>query len=544
MKYPPSVVRDLLIPVKCEMADPVKPKATGYALEQNAPRLRGLLETIPVLIWTADAAGEIDYISPRFLAFVGRDEARFKRAFWPEFIHPEDMPKVIAEWARANANLIPYRIEVRLLRHDGVWRWLDIRAEPELDAAGRLLGWYGYAEDRHDQKEMADALVTSEGRYREMVAQLSDANRLKDEFLATLAHELRNPLAPIRNALQLLKLAPEDRNMAVTAREMMERQLGQMVRLIDDLLDLSRVSRGLVELRRSRLRFGDALRHAIETSRPLLDQAGHSLNVTIADETLELEADPTRIVQIFANLLNNAAKFTPRGGRIELSLKREDEKAVVAVRDNGIGIPAAMLNRIFDMFTQVDRSHTQIGGGLGLGLTLVRRLVEMHGGSVEARSKGLGAGSEFVVQLPLARALPAPAGTGDGDGAQDEQGTLSRRVVVADDNVDAALSLSMMLNMVGHETRIAYDGKQALVIAREFLPDAMVLDIGMPGLSGHDLARAVRLEPWGQAVLLIAASGWGQPEDKQRSREAGFDHHLVKPVEFDALEKLLQDRSS
>jgi PAS domain S-box-containing protein len=526
------------------MADSGKPKAAGYALEQNAPRLRGLLETIPGFIWTADATGEIDYISPRFLAFVGRDEARFKSAFWPEFVHPEDMPKVISEWARVNARLVSYRIDVRLLRNDGVWRWLDIRAEPDLDATGHLLGWYGYGEDQHDQKEMADALLASEGRYREMAARLTDANRLKDEFLATLAHELRNPLAPIRNALQLIKLAPEDRSVTATAREMMERQLTQMVRLIDDLLDLSRVSRGLVELRRSRFSLAVALKDAVETSRPQVEQAGHLLTMSIPDEALEVEADPTRIVQIFANLLNNAAKFTPRGGRIELSLKRgEDMRAVVTVRDSGIGIPAAMLNRIFDMFTQVDRSHTHIGGGLGIGLALVRRLVEMHGGSVEARSKGVGTGSEFVVRLPLAPEKAPVSVADDSAVAQDEQAAMSLRIVVADDNVDAALSLSMMLNVLGHETRIAYDGKQALVIAREFQPDVMVLDIGMPGLSGHDLARAVRLEPWGRGVLLIAASGWGQPEDKQNSRDAGFDHHLVKPVEYEVLDKLLRDRS-
>jgi len=511
------------------------------ALGQIEPRLRGLLQTIPGFIWTADATGEIDYISPRFLAFVGRDEARFKSAFWPEFIHREDMPKVIEVWKRVNASRSSFQIDVRLLRHDRVWRWLDIRAEPELGADGQIVRWYGYGVDQHEQKETADALAASEAGFREMAEKLSDANRLKDEFLATLAHELRNPLAPIRTALELMKLAPDDAAVATSARQVMGRQLTQIVRLIDDLLDLSRVSRGIIELRRARLPLAGMLRDAIETSRPLIEQSGHALTVTIPEEEFVLEVDPTRIVQVFANLLNNAAKFTPRGGRIELSLEREEgENVVVSVRDSGVGIPAAMLDRVFEMFTQVDRSHNEIGGGLGIGLTLVRRLVEMHGGSVEARSDGRATGSEFLVRLPLAPAIAPQVDVRVAKAPRQRRRESGRRIVVADDNVDAAESLSILLRLFGHETRTAHDGEEALAIAREFQPDVMVLDIAMPGLGGHELARSIREECWGSKVLLIAASGWGQAEDKQRSRDAGFDHHLVKPVEFDALDKLLR----
>jgi PAS domain S-box-containing protein len=511
------------------------------ALQLLQPRLHGLLETIPGFIWTADASGEIDYISPRFAEFVGRDEARFKRAFWPEFMHPDDLPRMIAEWQQANAAGSSYQIDVRFLRHDGAWRWLDIRAEPELGADGRVLRWFGYGEDQHEQKEIADALQASEARFRQIAAQSSDASRLKDEFLATLAHELRNPLAPIRSALDLLKIAPADGSVAATARETMERQLAQMVRLIDDLLDLSRVSRGIVELRHTRLPLAAALRDAVETSRPLIEQCGHSWAVTLPGEELVLDADPTRIVQVFANLLNNAAKFTPRGGRIELTLARAGaDHAVVTVRDNGIGIPAAKLHSVFDMFAQVDRSHAQVGGGLGIGLTIVQRLVEMHGGAVEAHSDGLGAGSEFRVHLPLAPAEP-PHDAAPGGGASEHPPPASgRRVLVADDNVDAAESLSLVLQLLGHDTRTAHDGEQALAIAREYRPDAMVLDVAMPKLSGHDLARRIRAEPWGQHILLIAASGWGQEDDKQRSRDAGFDFHLVKPVESTTLDSLLR----
>jgi signal transduction histidine kinase/CheY-like chemotaxis protein len=383
-------------------------------------------------------------------------------------------------------------------------------------------------------------LSESMDRFRELAAQLGDANRLKDEFLATLAHELRNPLAPIKTALDLLKMAPDDREVSTAAREVMERQLVQVVRLIDDLLDLSRVSRGLIELRRVRVPLARLLEDAVETSRPVIELAGHVLVATAPDPEIELEADPTRLIQVFTNLLNNAAKFTPRGGRIELSCSQDGRDIVVSVRDNGIGISPMMLERVFEMFAQVGRSHAQTSGGLGIGLTLVRRLVEMHGGQVAARSGGPNAGSEFLVRLPIAlehRAEPSAPPAIAAPAALSRR----RRILIADDNADAAESLVLMLGMAGHETRMARDGDEALAIAREFQPDTLVLDIAMPGLSGHELARRIRAEAWGRTVLLIAASGWGQAADKERSKAAGFDHHLVKPVAFDALEKLLRE---
>ncbi len=427
-------------------------------------------------------------------------------------------------------------------------RFVDFVYQPIKDGRGRVTGIFVQGADvtervraDHEQKEIAAALLASEARFRELAEKLRQANRQKDEFLATLAHELRNPLAPIRNALDLMRVAPEDAGAVVSAREVIGRQLAQMVRLIDDLLDLSRVSRGIVDLRRSRLTLADALRDAIETSRPLIEQSGHSLTVTLPGEEVVLEADPTRIVQVVANLLNNAAKFTPRGGRIALAARAEDDMAVVSVRDDGVGIPAAMLDQVFEMFTQLDPSHTQAGGGLGIGLTLVRRLVEMHGGTDEARSEGPRAGAEFVVRLPRAAAAVAPAGARAPAIPTAPRRATGRRIVVADDNVDAAEGLATLLRVLGYETRMAPDGQKALALAREFRPDVMVLDIAMPGLDGHELARAIRAEPGGRDMLLIAASGWGQAEDKQRSLDAGFDHHLVKPVEFEALDRLLRE---
>ncbi|MFL5307282.1 MAG: ATP-binding protein [Polyangia bacterium] len=423
-------------------------------------------------------------------------------------------------------------------RPDSRQRFLDFVYQPIKDDTGRVTGIFVEGADVTERAEADAALRASEMRFRELAAELAEANRLKDEFVATLAHELRNPLAPIRNALSLIKRSPSG-EVATRARDVIERQVDQMVRLIDDLLDLSRVSRGLVELRRARLPLAEVLRGAVETSRPLLDQHGHELTVTLPPEKLTVDADPTRLVQIVANLLNNAAKFTARGGRIELGLAREGaDGAVIWVRDNGVGIPHEMLERVFDLFTQVDRSHAQVGGGLGIGLTLVRRLVDMHGGRIEAHSGGPGTGSEFRVHLPLA---PAAAEHADVSPAPPSaEPAVRRRILVADDNVDAAESLAMILELLGHETRTAHDGAQALEIARAFHPDAMVVDIAMPKLNGHELARYVRAEPWGREILLIASSGWGQDESKQDSLAAGFDHHLVKPVEIGTLERLLQ----
>jgi len=318
------------------------------------------------------------------------------------------------------------------------------------------------------------------------------------------------------------------------ARTMMERQLGQMVRLIDDLLDISRISQGKVTVRKERLDLADVIRQAVETSRPVIEGRGLELAIQLPHRIL-VEADMTRLTQSISNLLNNAAKYTDRGGRITLAVQREGRDAVVSVRDTGIGIPRPMLAKVFEMFTQVDRSE-RAQGGLGIGLYLVKRLVEMHGGTVEARSEGHGMGSEFVIRLPVLSVA----------GAQPEVeldraavATPRRRVLVADDNRDAALSLAMMLEMIGNETQTAFDGLEAVEVAGKFLPDVMLLDIGMPKLSGHEAAARIRQQPWGRNIVLVALTGWGQDDDKRKSQDAGFDFHLVKPVDPEEIEKLL-----
>jgi CheY-like chemotaxis protein len=371
-------------------------------------------------------------------------------------------------------------------------------------------------------------------------AELREADQRKNEFLATLAHELRNPLAPLRNGLEILRSTQATDAVAERALGVMDRQLRQMVRLIDDLLDLSRISLGRIELRRERVDLAQVLQNAIEISRPLIAQSGHELVIDAAADVpaaIVVNADLTRLAQVFANLLNNAAKYTERGGRITVSAERVGDNAVVRVSDTGIGIPPHMLKRIFEMFTQVDRSLEKAQGGLGIGLSISKRLVEMHGGTLTAASAGIGRGSELTVHLPLAgMALSSPPTAKD----ESQGGLRPKRIVVADDNVDAAVSLAMMLEMSGNETRTAHDGLEAVEMVEAFAPDAVVLDIGMPKLNGYEACRRIRALPGGERMLIVAMTGWGQDQDKRLSQEAGFDYHLVKPVEPAALERILE----
>jgi PAS domain S-box-containing protein len=375
---------------------------------------------------------------------------------------------------------------------------------------------------------------------RRMEAALREADRRKDEFLATLAHELRNPLAPIRTGLQVLRLAKEPAT-AEQVHEMMERQIGQMVRLVDDLLDISRISRNKLELRKARIPLASVIDNAVETARPHIDAKGQTLTVTLPPQPVYLDADLTRLAQVFWNLLNNSAKYTDPGGRIELSAERQDSAVIVTVRDTGIGIPSEALGRLFTIFAQVDQSLERSQGGLGIGLALVKGLVEMHGGTIEAHSAGTGQGSTFIVRLPAApdppqaeKPLTAP-GRAEAD---------RRRVLVVDDNRDAAASLAMMLSLMGHDIRTAQDGLEAVELAEAFVPDVLLLDIGLPKLNGYDACRRIREQPWGKNIFIVAVTGWGQEEDRRRSQEAGFDQHLVKPVDQAPLERLLASRTT
>ncbi|WP_170162282.1 PAS domain S-box protein [Caldimonas tepidiphila] len=419
----------------------------------------------------------------------------------------------------------PRTIEFRFETPDGP-RHFAGQFVPEFGPSGEVEQVLGVIGDRTPEKAAAQAL--------------QEADRRKDEFLATLAHELRNPLAPIRTGIQILRLTPGVAQGAARTLETMERQIAHMVRMIDDLLDVSRISRGKVELRREAVALRSILDSAIEASQPFIEGGGHELRLQLPGRPLCLDGDPTRLAQVLGNLLNNAAKYTPRGGRIELSAEREGGEAVIRVRDNGIGIAPEMLPRVFEMFTQVPQPVAQAQGGLGIGLSLAKRLVEMHQGDVGVESAGLGHGATFTVRLPLATdAETEPAGPG---GAGPAPQADAPRVLVVDDNVDAAETLAMMLGLLGHDTRTAHDGADALVAAREFAPAVVFCDIGMPGMNGYEVAARLRAQPAFAGTLLVALTGWGSEEDRRRALAAGFDAHLTKPVDIAAMQQLIAER--
>ncbi len=387
---------------------------------------------------------------------------------------------------------------------------------------------------RHRQYEICDLL----GRLEQGVRQ-------RDDFLATLAHELRNPLAPIRNAVELLRRHGRlDAEKIEWATALVDRQAQQLTRLVDDLLEVSRITRGKITLRPEPVDLAAVTARAVETSRPLIDARKHQLTITLPERPIQVRADVVRLAQVFTNLLNNAAKYTGEGGHVWLTVEREGDEAVVRVRDTGIGIPADLLSRVFDPFTQGESSADPSQLGLGLGLAVVRKLVEMHGGSVRAFSEGLGRGSEFVVRLPLLaeeRSAAEPRGNANGQAARASD---RRRILVVDDNRDAADSLGLVLELAGHEARVAYDGPSALVAAREFRPDVVLLDIGLPGMSGYEVAQRLRQEAGLANALLVAMTGFGQPEDRQRSQAAGFHAHCVKPADLETLQGVLARSTS
>jgi PAS domain S-box-containing protein len=418
-----------------------------------------------------------------------------------------------------------FRAETMYFVADGAERVVDLIIAPVMDNEGRVLFMAATGIDITDRKQMEDVL--------------RESDRKKDDFIALLAHELRNPLAPVRNGLQVMRLAGADANAVAQTRAMMDRQLSHMVRLIDDLLDVSRISRNKMELRRERVLLAEVVNTAVETARPQIDAEGHDLTVSLPQRPVYLNADLTRLAQVFGNLLTNSAKYTEPGGRIWISAERREGEAAVSVRDTGIGIPAESLPIIFDMFSQVDRTTERSTGGLGIGLALVKGLVEMHGGTVTAQSGGQGQGSIFTVMLPILMDQRELAPT-ESDDRQAAVGPR-RRILVVDDNRDGADSLAMLLELMNNEVQTASDGEEAVETAERFLPEVILMDVGMPRLNGLDATRRIREQPWGRSVKIIALTGWGQEGDKDRSRDAGCDGHLVKPVSMPDLEALLAE---
>lgn len=444
--------------------------------------------------------------------------------------------RVVVEDVEIDPLLAQYR---KLARQAG---FRAVHSTPLVTRSGKVVGvlsTYFRRPRRPSDREMhlIDLCVRQAVDFIEnarLYAELREADQRKDEFLATLAHELRNPLAPISNALEILNLSENLDPVAGRVLEIVGRQVKHLIRLVDDLLEVSRISRGKIELRREPLELAAIVRSAVETSRPLIDRAGHQLAIMLSPESIRVEVDPVRISQVIANLLNNAAKYTPEGGQIWLSARRELGEAVISVRDNGMGIPTKMLPRVFDMFAQADRTLDRAQGGLGIGLSLARNLVQMHGGRIEASSKGPGCGSEFVVRLPLTQSVPTPTVA-----APRRAAFPPRRVLVVDDARAAVFTLGKLLEAMGQRVRTAHDAATALEIVRSDPPDVVISDIAMPEMNGYELARRLRKECGPVEPVLVALTGYGQDSDRQRSIEAGFDYHLVKPVSSEALEKLL-----
>jgi PAS domain S-box-containing protein len=502
-------------------------------VERDREMFVTLIENTTDFIGMSDRKGFPFFINRAGLQMVGLDSIEEARGtLVQEFFFPEDQQWISDEFFPSVLENGHGEVEIRF-RHfkTGEPRWMAYKVLTLKDSENQAIGFATVSQDITDRKRLEDNL-------RRLAADLSENDRRKNEFLATLAHELRNPLAPMSNMLEVLKRADGNADILKRAHETIERQLGQMVRLVDDLLDLNRITHDRLELRRSEVEFSSVIQQAVEVARPLIDAAGHQLTVTLPDEPIYLNADRMRLAQVFGNLLNNSSKYTKPGGNLSLTAKRCGDEVAVTVKDNGAGIPADKLDSIFDMFMQVDRTAERSQGGLGIGLTLVKRLVEMHGGTIEPRSAGEGMGSEFVVRLPVLR---GPTVAARSDGYRARETPAQRRVLIVDDNRDSADSLALLLEITNNETYMAHDGVSALEAIEQHRPEVVLLDIGLPKLDGHEVCRRVREQPWGKSIVIIALTGWGQEDDRRKSHEAGFNGHLVKPVDYDQLLALLSD---
>lgn len=511
------------------VSDVTRRKLTEIALTESRERFENIVSQAATGVLQADAGGRITVVNKKFCEMMGYDRHDLLGANVLDITAQDSIESTLMALGKVSAGEAGAVVQKQYRRKDGSLMWASSSVSAVRGPAQEFQGIVAIVVDiSHDR--------ATEENLRQLAADLSEADRRKSEFLATLAHELRNPLAPISTGLSVLKLAGDSPTALARIRPMMERQVAQMVRLIDDLLDVARISGGKIDLQKSRVDLRDVLAAAIETSTPFIDNGRHALAVQQPDDALYMDADPTRIAQVLANLLNNAAKYTPEGGRIVVTVSRAGQDAIVTIADNGIGIPAESLAAIFVLFNQVQHNLDRAQGGLGVGLSLVRQLVEMHGGTVEAASPGRGAGSTLTVRLPLAQqdeqnvvTLPA-------------QATLPQRrlrLLVADDNIDAAQALAAMFALQGHDTRIAHGGVQALATARTFLPQVAFLDIGMPGMNGYETALAMRAIAGLEQTVLVALTGWGNDSDRALSQQAGFDHHLTKPADAAAINTLL-----
>jgi len=482
---------------------------------------RLVAEALPQLIWVTDEQGAVEYVNRRFVEYSGyASEDLLGQTAWRKALHPDDLERCLNDWRIATTSGEPFETEYRLRRaSDGCWRWHLGRAQPVKDERGRVLQWVGTCTDIEDQKRIEERIL--------------EESRRKDEFLAMLGHELRNPLTPILAGARVLReRAPQPCPAEIA---IIERQATQMARLLDDLLDVGRISRGRIELRKQRQELFGIVEHALESTLPLLEERRHRLIVNVPFQGLTVDVDTVRLAQVISNLVNNAAKYTKPGGTVTVRATRDGDEVRLSVADNGAGIPPDRLARVFELFEQGPRSLERAEGGLGIGLTVVKNLVEMHGGRVEAVSDGVGRGSEFVVRLPaaapVARIEPQAIRVPE---ARQVRST-GRRVLVVDDNPDILTILADVLTWKGFQVEIARSGPAAIEAARAFRPEAVLLDIGIPGLDGYEVARQLRADPMLATTRLIALTGYGQQSDRDRAHAAGFHHHMVKPPAMDEL---------
>lgn len=495
-------------------------KRAEQSLRESEARFRAMAEASPALAWRVDAGGNAVYLNQRFRELIGMTLEELMPTGWRSIIHPDDAKRYLAAFEEALRKHSRFQQRVRVRTANGEWHWLISYALPWFTANDEYAGHAGVSIDITDAVTAESALL--------------EADRRKDEFLATLAHELRNPLGPISNGLALVA-RPGGAEALPRLLPVIIRQVRYIERLVDDLLEVSRITSGKIELRQGPMRFATALRGAIEASMPMINEKEHELTVFIPERPLVVYADPVRLAQIFTNLLNNAVRYTKKGGHIWLTARQEGDDAVVSVRDNGMGILPGMLPRIFDMFAQERRNGIGNEEGLGIGLSLVHRLVQMHGGVIEARSEGRDAGSEFIVRLPLCEEFVV-------EGLEPEKSSpapLGLRVLVVDDNRDAAEVLVMLLESIGVNAQAVHGGPAALAAIPNYQPNVILMDIGMPGMDGHEVARRIRRQPQFSGIKLVALTGWGQEKDRRDSSKAGFDYHLTKPVDFKVLKDII-----
>lgn len=518
-------------------------------LRESEERFREMANGLPLIVWVHDATGKQEFVNDTFCEYFGITREMLRKERWRLLVHDEDGAAYSEQFMAAVREQRSFHAEARVRRADGEWRWMESWGRPRLSPNGEFLGHIGTSVD-----------VTERKLYE---LSLEEHDRRTNSFLTKLARELRNPLAPIRTGLELLQQVQDDAAIREEVRGTIQRQTRQLIKLVDNLVDISQVSRGQLELHKRPMRLEEVAHMAVEMTRPMIDEGGHHLTLDLEPE-IEMEADRERLAQVLANLLNNAAKYTPHGGQLILKTARHGDEVVLIVRDSGIGIPLEMRERVFDAFAHGDPTAADGDAwphghrGLGIGLTLVKHLAELHGGRVEVFSEGANRGSQFTVRLPapIQRAGDAGGelrgessdaqrgfvGAGLVDGIRETASSTvdaPRHVLVVDDNFAAAKLLEMSISLLGHQVRLAKDGIEAVRMAADFLPDVVFMDIGMPNMDGYEAARHIRQQPWGQAMKLVALTGWGQDEDIRQSREAGFNEHLIKPAESETLRRLI-----